>query len=232
MADEMLVVRVTQRHDFTKRRTVDDVISCVRSPRCHLWFSSPCTAGCSYNAPGGPNWRKGPSTQVKILAHWKIHTLLWNGWKRLAKHAVAVGASLSIEWANDSRLHRLVHVRKFVAAHGMIRRKVSGCVMGLKSVIKATLGQPLCKAWGIWTNNASLALALDGPHVLCQGGHVSIPVEGKNTAHTGVYPDNLAKFIHAALSSTLEQVGQMKDRHAWPIPLANPTDTPVEGPPS
>ena len=93
--------------------------------------------------------------------------------------------------------------------------------MGLKAIIKATLGQPLCKAWGIWTNNASLALALDGPHVRCQGGHVSIPVVGKNTAHTGICPDNLAKFINFVLSSTVEQVGQMTDRPAWPIPLAS-----------
>ena len=53
MVNNLLAVRVTARHDFTQRATVDIVIDCVRGSNCHLWYSSPCTAGCAYNRPGG-----------------------------------------------------------------------------------------------------------------------------------------------------------------------------------
>ena len=99
------------------------------------------------------SWRPQLETRIrdtdKILANWKLHTQLWNSWKRLAKHAVSVGASLTITWAKDSRLHPLKYVQDFTARHRMVLRKVSGCVFGLKSIAKATLGRPLCKPWYI-----------------------------------------------------------------------------------
>ena len=85
-------------------------------------------------------------------------------------------------------------------------RKVAGCVFGLKSVIEGTRGKALCKAWKVWTNNPSLALALDGPHVRCPGGCDSVAVNGRNTAHTGSYPDQLVVFVNRALSSTESEV--------------------------
>ena len=137
-----------------------------------------------------------------------------NSWKRLAKHAVNMGASLTIELARDSRLHRLKYVQNFTARHRMVLRTVSGCVFGLKSIAKSTLGRPLCKAWGIWTNHEGLALALDGPHVHCPGGHARVRVEGQNTAHSGAYPDNLALFVNKALTSTVSSIRKMVDERA------------------
>ena len=138
---------------------------------------------------------------MKILNNWKLHTQLWNGWKRLAAHAVKVGATLTIEWANDSDLHRLRDVRVFVDKYHMKRFKAAGFVFGLKSIMPSTRNLPLCKAWGIWTTSVPLAVALSDPRVLCRVGHPSTPVFGANTAHSGAYPDDFARFVLLSLST-------------------------------
>ena len=138
---------------------------------------------------------------MKILTNWKLHTQLWNGWKRLAAHADKIGATLTIEWANDSSLHRQHHVRMFVEKYRMRRFKAAGCVFGLKSIISSTRDLPLCKAWGIWTNSYPLIVALDSPKVLCQGGHPSTPVGGADTAHSGAYPNDFAYYVNTAFST-------------------------------
>ena len=127
---------------------------------------------------------------------------MWNGWKRLAAHASKHQAALTIEWAWDCSLHRLKYVRKFVDDHGMVGRKVAGCVFGLSSIIEATRGRPLCKAWGIWTNSKPLAVALDGPHVRCSGCVDSVAVGGRDTAHTGSYTDAFASFVNRVVTKT------------------------------
>ena len=190
---------------------------------CHLWYSSPCAAGCGYNRPGGPNWKRGPATQRKILGRWKVHKQMWNGWVRLAAHAHERSATLTVEWAHDSSLHRQTAVARFMAKYRMVRRKVAGCAFGLKSICGPTRGMPLCKCWGIWTNNYPLSIALDGPHVQCPGGHVKVPVAGQNTAHSGAYPDDLALFVHTALTSSEDHMRQMIDMRAWPVNLECPT---------
>ena len=150
-----------------------------------------------------------------------MHTQLWNGWKRLAAHAVRTGATLTIEWANDSDLHRQHHVRIFVEKYQMKRFKAAGCVFGLKSIIPSTRGLPLCKAWGIWTNSAPLATALSDPRVLYQGGHPSTPVSGANTAHSGAYPNDFAHFVNTAFSTrvapALDLLRQSGHFQAWQL---------------
>ena len=76
MVGDVLHIRVTQRHDFTHGRTVNMIAACVRGPRCNLWYLSPCTAGCGYNAKDGPNWKKDPETQLKINRNWAVHTTM------------------------------------------------------------------------------------------------------------------------------------------------------------
>ena len=115
-------------------------------------------------------------------------------------------------------MHRLKYVQNFTAQHRMVQRAVSGCVFGLRSIARATFGQPLCKAWGIWTNHEGLALALDGPHVHCPGGHARVRVEGQNTRHSGAYPDGLALFVNKALTSTVGSIHRMVDERARMTP--------------
>ena len=81
---------------------------------------------------------------------------------------------------------------------------------------------PLCKAWGVWTNSSSLALALDGPHVRCAGGHPSVPVGGADTEHSGSYPENFAIFVHTALAASEQDVAARVEAHCWPCNLGSP----------
>ena len=202
----LLVIRVTQRHDFTLRSTADTIMSCVRNSRCHLWNSSPCTAGCQFNLPNGPNWNKGPDTQRVIDTHWKVHKHMWREWKRVAAHAQKRGASLTFEWAWTSSLHRMEHVQKFVTKNHMTKHKVSGCAFGLTSIATRTRGRPLCKAWGVWTNNESLNIALETRFVRCSGCKPKTAVEGLDTAHSGSYPDPLAKFLNKIITMPVDAV--------------------------
>ena len=190
----LLVIRVTARHDFTLRSTADKIMSCVRNSRCHLWNSLPCTAGCWFNSPQGPNYKKGPDAQHKINTHWRVHRSMWREWKRVARHARERGASLTLEWAWKSSLHWQAHVVKFVREYGMTKHKVSGCAFGLTSIVTKTFGKPLCKAWGVWTNNESFNIALETSYVQCPGCWPKTAVEGRDIAHSGSYPDPLAKF--------------------------------------
>ena len=185
-------------------------MGCVRSPRCHLWYSSPCTCGCWFNSTKGPNWTNGsPETKARILRHRKLHDQMWIGWKRLSDHAMNLKATLSIEWAYNSSLHGKEKVKMLVQKHGMTLHKVSGCRFGLVSVTAKTRGLPLCKAWGVWTNHPVLSRALNGSRVRCQGGHPSTPVSGQDTAHSGIYPDAFARFIHSTLTEPAAELENM-----------------------
>ena len=210
MSANVLHIRVTQRHDFTKDSTLEAIKSCVRSSNTHLWNSSPCTAGCWYNSVDGPNWKNGTDlTRLKIMGHWTVHKLMWRRWVKLAEHANSLNASITIEWADKSRLHTMTLVKKFAKKYGMLRHKAPGCVFGLTSVASKTQGLPLCKAWGIWTNNSSLSYALSCPLVRCQGGHSSIAVCGVDTEHSGTYPDGFARFVHTVLTTPIEDIDRM-----------------------
>ena len=92
--------------------------------------------------------------------------------------------------------------------------KVSGCVFGLKSIVSSSKDLALCKAWGVWTNNASLSRALDSRHVRCPGGCASVAVSGRNTAHSGAYPDELALFIKRAIVLAVEDAYQLMHKHS------------------
>ena len=99
----------------------------------------------------------------------------------------------------------------------MQKYMVAGCRFGLTSIIKKSFGHPLCKAWAVWSNNPSLSMALDGPHVHCQGGHDYLAVSGQNTAHSGNYPDAFAKFIYFALTAPLADLRKTASSSEWPI---------------
>ena len=52
-----------------------------------------------------------------------------------------------------------------------------------------------------------------------RGVHIKVPIAGQNAARSGVYPDDLALFIHIAFTSSEEYVRQMVDMCAWPVNL-------------
>ena len=148
----------------------------------------------------GINWAKGAdegkNTRELIQAHWDSHILMWKGFKRVAAKANDVGASISIEWAHRCMYHRLRITREIVGKYKLEYRKVSGCAVGLISRNPRTRGQLLCKAWGIWSNNMYVLDRLSG--LECNKQHPSIPVNGRDTEHSGHYTDKLAKTLHVA----------------------------------
>ena len=78
----------------------------------------------------------------------------------------------------------------------MVYRPVNGCAVGLKSICRPTEGEPLCKAWGFWTNNARLAHGLQGPEVTSDKTHRYIAVQGMDTKHSGCYPKHISLALN------------------------------------
>ena len=201
MLDFTLVIRVTKKHDFRKKAVVDKVLECIRSRNLHVWFSSPCTGGCSFNL--GINWTKSQDnehTRELILSHWRNHDLMWKGFKRVAHRAHDFGGSISIEWAHRSAFHRLKATRQLVAKYGFEYRSVPGCSVGLMSINPKTKGKLLCKAWGVWSNNPEILNQLS--KLGCNKAHPVVGVCGEDTEHSGNYTDRFAKTLHIAFRTS------------------------------
>ena len=179
-------------------------MSCIRNRNTHIWYSSPCTGGCPFNL--GINWAIGDDTRNKILAHWKVHDLVWTGFKRVAAHAHHHGCTISIEWAHRCAYHRLKSTRQLVSKYGLEYRMVSGCSVRLMSENPKTKGQLLCKAWGIWSNNPEILQRLI--HLRCNSLHTRVACEGRDTEHSGNYTDPLAKIIHLAFRAHWDSTPQ------------------------
>ena len=195
-------VNVCLEDDFTLKSTVDLIIKLIVTKNVHVHVSTPCTAGCPYNQ--SVNWAKGnPQTRAKILNHWKIHDRMWRGVCRVIRACQEIGGTSSIEWSHRCIFHRLRATQKLIQKYGMVYRPVNGCAVGLKSICGQTEGEPLCKAWGFWTNNAGLAHGLQGSEVTCDKSHEYIAVQGKDTKHSGCYTKTLAKLIHKSLRLNL-----------------------------
>ena len=138
---DVLIIRVCEYHDFTKKETVDIIIDLIRHSNAHVHYSGPCTGGSPFNV--GTNQGLGEATRLKILAHWKTYDKMWVGFKRIIARCDEVGATSSLEWADRCAYHRLKYVRKLVADNHMVYHKIPGCCFGLKSIEPKTYGKPL-----------------------------------------------------------------------------------------
>ena len=125
---------------------------------------------------------------------------MWVGLKRVAARASERSFTLSIEWSHRCAFHRLKKTRALVDRYDMVYRKVCGCAFGLSSIINKTYGQPLCKAWGWWTNHPKLAELFQTLATECNKRHKYMVVEGKDTKHSGRYTDELCSFVHEAFA--------------------------------
>ena len=199
-ASDILLVRVTEEDDFTKRSTVDKVIKLIQSTSGHIHYSSPCTASCPYNVNVNP--KKGNhKTIAKIREHWRIHDKMWIGLNRVMRTINKKMFTISIEWSHRSMFHRMKKIQRFVEQHDMVYRKISGCAVGLTSIVQQTAGKPLCKSWGFWTNSSGMARAMENKYQ-CNKSHATIAVASADTRHSGAYTSMLAKIIHASIFDT------------------------------
>ena len=203
MFEGTLLSRACRSNDFSKTATVGLVLRCNKTNRCHVLYSSPCIGGCSFNM-GINRSEGGVALQKKLDWYWIVHWQMWRGFKRIACKAASVGATLTLEWSHRCCYHRLAESRKLFDQYNMVYRPVAGCAVGLASIESATLGQPLCKSWGFWTNHPPVATMLQGPEVECNKSHPIVPTTGKNTSHSGNYTNCLAKSLHRAFRAKLE----------------------------
>ena len=131
---------------------------------------------------------------------------MWRGVKRLAARAHEIGGTMTIEWAYKCGYHRRRETMKLVSKYKMTKCKVHGCAYGLASINPKTFGCLLCKAWGFITNDNDLRNALTNGRSDCvkQKWLEQVPVQGRDTAHSGSYPDELAEYIHRTFRKSLD----------------------------
>ena len=177
--------------------TVDMILRCINTSNCHVLYSSPCTGGCSFNV-GINKFRGSLSFQKKLQWYWIMSSKMWRNFKVVAARVASVQGSITIEWAHRCMYHRLAETRSLVHKYDMSYHPVSGCSVGLRSIVSKTRGKLLCKQWGFWTNNTNLRSTLMTQRFRCNKKHQTIPTEGKDTANTGNYTNQLAKILHKA----------------------------------
>ena len=69
----------------------------------------------------------------------------------------------------------------------------------------------------VYTHADSLSLALSGPEVHCQGGHPSTPVSGVDTAHSGTYPDRMARYVVKSLCTPADDILRDMGSGTWSL---------------
>ena len=195
--DGCVVFRLTEQHDMSSQKGLQYAIGIARRhPGCFLWASLPCTGGCGY-------WeinKKYETAWAKRELHIELYIKLRDNWVALAEVVMQVGGELGWEWPTGCSLWG---DKVLVAAElrwQMLRVNFNGCMVGLVSIRKKYVGQPIAKPWTISTTSPELYHALRP--LVCPGKTLHpfhAPCAGGDTEVTGGYTDELVRIAHLAI---------------------------------
>ena len=136
--------------------------------------------------------------------HLSVFSVLWEAAVVLTHEAKKLESLVAYEWPTMCEYWNKPEVVSHMNEMKYGRVHFHGCRFGLKSVARATRGQPIKKPWTVATDCCELQLSLDRR---CTGGkwHVDpdtglvvehAPCSGVNTKITEGYTDEMAKAIH------------------------------------
>ena len=80
----------------------------------------------------------------------------------------------------------------FARGHAVHSVKIDGCMYGLMSLDARSGSARLRKSWTVLTTDPAFELACGRR---CDGGHIHKVIGGKDTCHSGFYPDAMGKAI-------------------------------------
>ena len=169
-------------------------IAAIRGPGDALFYAGPCVGGCKWNVY---NMTKGESIMLKVLAHQKEYWKLWKSFKRVALHAISVGAKVFLELPRGCIYWKDKRFLRFFEQHGFSYAVFDGCMYGLTASSGNVAGRPMSKPWKIACVNSSLPSFL---HRVCDGSLHSkrdhTPCAGSNTRGTQMYTREICRLIH------------------------------------
>ena len=181
------VLRITEKEDATKPKTVEKAKAFVVQPRCLLFSSMPCT--------GGSPWQrinvKKPGGYANLRRHRKLFNALWTNFESIARQAHAARNYIAIEWPRGCSYWLMPKVKNLCTELGLKFVDFHGCMFGLKSVYN---GKLIMKPWRIATNSPELLKGFQGH--LCCGHDEHAPCAGKDTKLTENYTDSMVDLIH------------------------------------
>ena len=194
MAKDFICTRITEADDFTTREGQQIALDRLRGPGDVLWYSAPCTGGCSFQRI---NLARGnDSTIEKITAHRLLFRRLWNAFERVATIAMKRGATIVVEWPKSCQYWNDTQVKRFLHTRGFASAIVHGCVVGMTSVRSSMNGALVRKQWRLATNDPALASLLSKE---CHGDHHHIPVEGADVKKSEDYTPGFAEHACEAI---------------------------------
>ena len=155
------------------------------------WAAVPCTVWSSLQNMNQRTEKQRERLKWRRLAH---RGLLQNVLDVLLA-VVMQGGDIYFEWPNQCSGWSLQELQDFRLACERMRRplitfQVHGCMYGLKSIVEEDAF--LKKCWVIWTTDHNMARGLKRS---CNAVHRHVRIQGRDSKHSGWYPDALGHRI-------------------------------------
>ena len=153
-----------------------------------VWFSIPCTGGCSWQCI---NCKRSARSRARMQGHLSLFRQLWGSLERVLQEAHKAKARVAIELPKSCKYWTRKDVLETLSTkeYALHQCDFHGCQFGLVSCQKRTLGMPILEPWRVTSNCTQLLVALhrrcewnrrngthDGanPHAPCQGADTQI----------------------------------------------------------
>ena len=186
-------------YNFKKKGCVSKVLKKIRkSPPSKVWVSIPCTAWSSIQ-----NFNRKPSQQKALAKKRKTSRQLLRNVLKVLKMLVGISCHIYFEWPTRCQGWRLPELSAFrveciARGHAVHNVKIDGCMYNLMS--REEPGLRLRKSWTILTTDPAFESACSRR---CDGGHQHRVIGGKDTCHSGFYPESMGRAITKHWASSI-----------------------------
>ena len=127
-------------------RGIKMAIDAITGPGDAEFYAGPCVGGCKWNVY---NMTKSESIMLEVLAHQKESWKLWASIKRVALHAISVGAQVFLELPRGCIYWKDKRFLRFFEQHGFSYAVFDGCMYGLTATPGSAAGRPINQPWKI-----------------------------------------------------------------------------------
>ena len=188
-------------YDFREKRCVSKGLKLMKKklyrPR-RVWVSTPCTAWSSIQNLNTKPHQRAALAKKRLESRHLLRNVL-----KVLKRAVGRNRHIYFEWPTNCHGWRLPELSAFkeeclARGHCMHRVMIHGCMYGLMS--KEAPGLYLRKSWTVLTTDGRFEKACGRR---CDGGHDHRVIDGRDTCHSGFYPDAMGRAIAKHWASSI-----------------------------
>ena len=180
-------------YDFMETKCVKKALKLAKKqPPSRVWVSIPCTAWSSVQ-----NFNQKPGQRAALHKKRKKSVRLLRNVLKVLKRVVGPKRYVYFEWPTRCHGWRLPELCDFIQkcrdhGHDVQRVRIDGCMYGLMAKGHAEPeGLRLNKSWTVLTTDPTFSAC--GRR--CDGGHRHRVIGGKDTCHSGFYPDDMGRAM-------------------------------------